>query len=156
MALREVVKNNLEFLHKKSRPVEKFDDKLCELVEDMKETLIKERGVGLAAPQVGILRRIFIIDIGDEDKSEFKEFINPQIIRFKGKNDKYYEGCLSFPGRSFKITRPHFVTVEAYDVHGNKFKYEAEDFLARAVFHENDHLNGVTLVDSGKEVFDKD
>ncbi len=153
MALREIVKENMEFLSKKSRPVEKIDDRIIELVGDMKETLIKADGVGLAAPQVGILKRIFIVDV-DLDKKNIMEFINPEIIKKKGKNDKYLEGCLSFPGRSFQIIRPDKVVIKAQNLSGEWFVYEAEDFIARALMHENDHLDGITIPKIGKEVFD--
>lgn len=153
MALREIVKDNNEFLSKKSRPVEKIDGRIKQLVDDMKETLIKADGVGLAAPQVGVLKRIFIVDI-NVDKSDIREFINPEIIKKKGKNDKYLEGCLSFPGRSFKIVRPEKVTVRAQNLSGEWFTFEAEDFIARALMHENDHLDGITIPQIGKEVFE--
>ncbi len=153
MALREIIKDNMEFLSKKSRPVEKIDERIFELVNDMKETLIKADGVGLAAPQVGVLKRIFIVDI-DPDKKNIMEFINPEILKKKGKNDKYLEGCLSFPGRSFKITRPDKVIIKAQNLSGEWFIYEAEDFIARALMHENDHLDGITIPKIGKEVFD--
>lgn len=153
MALREIVKDNMEFLSKKSRPVEKFDERITQLVEDMKETLIKAKGAGLAAPQVGVLKRIFVVDVSLEG-TELVEFINPEIIKTKGKNDKYIEGCLSFPGRSFNITRPHKVTMKAQNVNGEWFTFEAEDFIARALMHENDHLNGITIPQIGKEVFE--
>ena len=154
MAIREIVKNNNDFLSKKSRKVDIIDERIIQLVDDMKDTLKKAKGVGLAAPQVGILKRIFIVDVGDEDKSEMIEFINPEIVSKKGKNDKYIEGCLSFPGRSFKITRPHKVTVQAQNIDGEWFTMEAEDFIARAIMHENDHLDGITIPQIGKEVFD--
>jgi peptide deformylase len=153
MALREIVKDNNEFLSKKSRPVEKIDGRIKQLVDDMKETLVKADGVGLAAPQVGVLKRIFIVDI-NVDKSDIREFINPEIIKKKGKNDKYLEGCLSFPGRSFKIVRPEKVTVRAQNLSGDWFTFEAEDFIARALMHENDHLDGITIPQIGKEVFE--
>ncbi len=153
MAIREIVKNNLDFLSKKSRPVEKIDERIIQLVEDMKDTLIKSGGVGLAAPQVGVLKRIFIVDVGN-DEPELIEFINPKILKQKGKNDKYIEGCLSFPGRSFKITRPHKVTLEAQNIKGEWFTMEAEDFIARAFMHENDHLDGITIPQIGNEVFE--
>ena len=154
MAIREIVKNNNDFLSKKSRKVDIIDERIIQLVDDMKDTLKIAKGVGLAAPQVGILKRIFIVDVGDEDKSEMIEFINPEIVSKKGKNDKYIEGCLSFPGRSFKITRPHKVTVQAQNIDGEWFTMEAEDFIARAIMHENDHLDGITIPQIGKEVFD--
>lgn len=154
MALREIVKNNMDFLSKKSRPVEVFDERITQLVDDMKETLIKARGAGLAAPQVGVLKRIFVVDVSLEG-TELIEFINPEIIKTKGKNDKYIEGCLSFPNRSFNITRPNKVTMKAQNVKGEWFTFEAEDFIARALMHENDHLDGITIPQIGKEVFDK-
>ena len=154
MAIREIVKNNNDFLSKKSRKVDIIDERIIQLVDDMKDTLKIAKGVGLAARQVGILKRIFIVDVGDEDKSEMIEFINPEIVSKKGKNDKYIEGCLSFPGRSFKITRPHKVTVQAQNIDGEWFTMEAEDFIARAIMHENDHLDGITIPQIGKEVFD--
>ena len=155
MAIREIVKNNTEFLSKKSRPVENIDERIITLVEDMKETLIKSGGVGLAAPQVGVLKRIFIVDVGNE-APEHIVFINPEILKKKGKNDKYIEGCLSFPGRSFKITRPHKVTIKAQGLDGEWFVMEAEDFIARAFMHENDHLDGITIPQIGTEVFEND
>lgn len=154
MALRNIVKNDLEFLGKKSRPVTVFDDKLKALVEDMRETLLKEKGAGLAAPQVGVLRRIFIADINCDGK-DLKVFINPEIISAIGKNDKYYEGCLSFPGRSFSVTRAHKVKMRAQNENGEFFEFSAEDFCARCLLHELDHLNGLTLPIVGKEVFEQ-
>ncbi len=153
MALRNIVKNDMEFLGKKSRPVTVFDSKLEALVEDMRETLRKEEGAGLAAPQVGILRRIFIADVNC-DGSYYQEFINPEIISKSGKNDRYLEGCLSYPGRSFQITRSHKVTVRAQNVKGETFEFTGEDFVARCLLHEYDHLEGITIPMIGKEVFD--
>ncbi len=153
MALRNLVKNDTEFLGKKSRPVTQFDDKLAILVEDMRETLRKEVGAGLAAPQVGILRRIFIADIHG-DGSEYKEFINPEIISATGKNDRYLEGCLSYPGRSFKIVRANKVKMRAQNVKGEFFDFVADDFVARCLLHEYDHLDGITIPMIGEEVFD--
>ena len=153
MALRNLVKNDNEFLGKKSRPVTVFDDKLAILIEDMKETLRKEAGAGLAAPQVGILRRIFIVDLHC-DGTEYKEFINPEIISKTGKNDRYLEGCLSYPGRSFRIVRANKVKMRAQDKNGEFFEFSAEDFLARCLLHEYDHLEGITIPMIGEEVFD--
>lgn len=154
MALREIVKNDNDFLSKKSRKVEVIDDRIKDLVNDMKQTLIKSGGVGLAAPQVGVLKRIFIVDVGDQDNPDLMVFINPEVLKKKGKNDKYIEGCLSYPGRSFKITRPNFVLMQAQNIDGEWFTIEAEDFLARALMHENDHLDGITIPQIGKEVFE--
>ncbi len=153
MALRNLVKNDMEFLGKKSRPVTQFDEKLATLVEDMRDTLRKEQGAGLAAPQIGVLRCIFIADING-DGSEYKEFINPEILSATGKNDRYYEGCLSFPGRSFHIVRANKIKMRAQNVKGESFIYEADDFVARCLQHEYDHLVGVTIPLIGEEVFD--
>lgn len=153
MALRNVVRNDNEFLGKKSRPVTVFDQKLAVLIEDMRETLRKEQGAGLAAPQIGILRRIFIADIYG-DGSEYKEFINPEILSATGKNDRYLEGCLSYPGRSFKIVRAHKIKMRAQNVDGEFFEFTADDFVARCLQHEYDHLEGITIPMIGEEVFD--
>ena len=153
MALRNIVKNDSVFLGKKSRPVTVVDEKLRALVEDMCETLRKEAGAGLAAPQVGILRRIFVADI-HTDGSEYKAFINPVILSATGKNDRYLEGCLSFPGRSFRVVRADKVKMRAQDIHGKPFEFAAEDFVARCLLHEYDHLNGITLPMIGEEVFE--
>ena len=153
MALRNIVTNDQEFLGKKSRPVTAFDEKLATLVNDMRETLDKAQGMGLAAPQVGILRRIFIVDI-HKNGSEYKELINPEIVSATGKSNKYCEGCLSFPGRSFDITRAETVIMRAQNVKGETFVFEAKDLVARCLQHELDHLNGITIPMIGKEVFD--
>lgn len=152
MAYRSIVKDDMAFLTKKSREVDRFDDKLKTLVEDMKETLIREKGVGLAAPQVGILRRLFIVDFGEEeDKHDFLTFVNPVILKKKGKNRDYQEGCLSFPGRLFSVERPDFVKIKAQDTDGKEFTMEFVDFKARAIMHENDHLNGIVIPMIGDE-----
>jgi len=153
MALRNVVRNDMTFLGKKSRPVTDFDEKLKTLVDDMRDTLRKEAGAGLAAPQVGILRRIFIADIHG-DGTEYKEFINPEVLSATGKNDRYYEGCLSFPGRSFRIVRANKVKMRAQNVRGETFEFTADDFLARCLLHEYDHLEGITIPMIGEEVFE--
>ena len=155
MALRNVVRNDNEFLGKKSRPVTQFDDKLAALIDDMRDTLRKEQGAGLAAPQVGILRRIFIADLNC-DGEILKEFINPEIISKTGKNDRYLEGCLSYPGRSFRIVRANKVKMRAQDVKGEWFEITAEDFLARCLLHEYDHLEGITIPMIGDEVFENE
>ena len=151
MGFRNVVKDDLEFLRKKSREVTVFDDKLKTFIEDMKDTLTREKGVGLAAPQVGILRRAFIVDFSETDEHEYIEFINPEILKTKGKNTDYQEGCLSFPGRLFVVERPDYVKICAYNVNGERFEMELDDFMARAIMHENDHLNGVVIPQIGKE-----
>ncbi len=138
MAIRNIVKEGDSVLTKKCRPVEKFDDKLAQLIDDMYETMDNGGGVGLAAPQVGILRRIFVIDIGEGRL----EFVNPQILKTSG-HQETNEGCLSCPGEFGITSRPMYVTVTAQDRHGEQFTLETEGFLAKAVCHENDHLDGI-------------
>lgn len=151
MAYRNVVKNDMDFLTKKSREVTVFDAKLDQLVEDMKETLERENGVGLAAPQVGILRRLFIVDFGNDQAHDYREFINPVILKTRGKNTDYQEGCLSFPGRLFVVERPNYVKIKAQNKKGEPFEMALDDFMARAVMHENDHLNGIVIPMIGQE-----
>lgn len=138
MALRNIVKEGDEVLTKKCRPVEKFDDRLASLLDDMYETMTAGNGVGLAAPQVGMLRRAFVIDIGEGKL----EFVNPEIIKTSGKQETG-EGCLSCPGEYGITVRPRFVTVKAQDRNGQEFTMDASDLLAKAICHENDHLDGI-------------
>ena len=138
MALRNIVKEGDEVLTKKCRPVEKFDDRLASLLDDMYETMTAGNGVGLAAPQVGMLRRAFVIDIGEGKL----EFVNPEIIKTSGKQETG-EGCLSCPGEYGITVRPRFVTVKAQDRNGKEFTMDASDLLAKAICHENDHLDGI-------------
>lgn len=137
MALRNIVKKGDPILNKVCRPVEKFDDKLAQLIDDMAETLAKSGGVGLAAPQVGMLRRVVVIDVGEG----LIELVNPKI---KSKSGKQYtvEGCLSCPDDWGYTTRPKVVTVEAYDRNGELKTYKGKDLLAKAFCHELDHLDG--------------
>src|SRR5690606_40426788 len=117
------------------------------LVEDMAETMYAAPGVGLAANQVGVLKRIFVIDIADEDDpSEPLVFINPAIIEFDG-GQSYNEGCLSFPGAAEEIKRAATVKLRALNVEGETFELEADGLLAVAIQHENDHLNGILMID---------
>ena len=138
MALRNIVKEGDEVLTKKCRPVEKFDDRLASLLDDMYETMTAGNGVGLAAPQVGMLRRAFVIDIGEGKL----EFVNPEIIKTSGKQETG-EGCLSCPGEYGITVRPRFVTVKAQDRNGKEFTMDASYLLAKAICHENDHLDGI-------------
>ena len=142
MGLRKILTEKEPALHKVCKPVEKFDGRLRKLLEDMRETLIDSNGVGLAAPQVGILRRAVVIDVGDG----LVELINPEIIEREGAAVDI-EGCLSIPGRRCTVERPERVTVRAMDRKGRPFEFEAEGFFARAVCHELDHLDGVMYVD---------
>ncbi len=138
MAIRNIVKEGDPVLTKVCRPVEKFDEKLHALLDDMYETMTDGEGVGLAAPQVGILRRIFVIDIG-EGKIEC---INPKIVKTSGVQETS-EGCLSCPGEFAVTRRPMYVTVKAQNRYGDQFTINAEGLLAKALCHENDHLDGI-------------
>ena len=147
MAIRQIAKIGEPVLRKKAKVVTKFDEKLVELLEDMADTMYEADGVGLAAPQVGILKRIFVIDIRDENG--LMVFINPEILETSGSQTDD-EGCLSIPGKTCPIERPNYVKVRAFNEKGQQFILEAEELLARAVLHENDHLNGVLYVDHAK------
>ena len=138
MALRNIVKEGDEILSKKCRAVEKIDDKILTLLDDMAETMYANDGVGLAAPQIGILKRIVVIDIGDG----LIELINPEIIKTEGEQ-KELEGCLSVPGVSGYTLRPMTVTVKALDRFGEEVIYKGSELLARAFCHEIDHLDGI-------------
>ncbi len=142
MALRNIITEGNETLRKKSRPVEKFDDRLHILLDDMRETLIESGGVGLAAPQVGILRRVFLVDTGDE----IIECINPEILEVEGEQTGA-EGCLSVPGKYGVVTRPYWVKIRAQDRDGEWFEAEGEELIGRCFCHENDHLDGKLYVD---------
>ncbi len=151
MAVRTIVKDGDEVLRKVCRPVEKFDEKLSDLIDDMLETMYKANGVGLAAPQIGILKRIAVIDIGEGPH----EFINPRIIDASGEQTDT-EGCLSCPGVWGTVSRPNFVTVEAYDKNGDRFILSASELFARAICHELDHLDGKLFKDFVIEFVDAD
>ena len=144
MAIRSIREEGDEILRKQSREVEKVDDKIRELLDDMVETMHKYNGVGLAAVQVGILKRVIVIDLYD-DKGPIK-LINPVIIKEKGEQE-VEEGCLSFPNKYAKMIRPKEVTVEALDENGKKIKIPGKDLLAQALAHEIDHLNGIVFID---------
>lgn len=150
MAIRNIVKHGDDVLTKKCRKVEVFDQRLCDLVEDLFDTLYDSGGAGLAAPQVGVLRRIAVVDIGDGPY----ELINPEIIETNG--EQYgAEGCLSYPGQFGMVKRPNYVKIKAQDRNGMWHEYEGEELLARAFCHETDHLDGnmfMRLVDEWVEV----
>ena len=154
MAIRNIVKHGDEVLTKKCRTVEKFDERLETLIEDLFDTLYDSGGVGLAAPQVGVMRRVAVIDIEDEPY----ELVNPEIIATEGEQTGA-EGCLSYPGKFGIVTRPMKVRVKAQDRHGEWHEYEGEELLARAFCHEIDHLDGnmfMDLVTEWIEVEDED
>ncbi len=138
MAIRQIRMRDDEALYKKCKTVVKFDEKLGILLDDMYETMQKADGVGLAAPQVGILKRAVVIDVGMGKI----EMINPEIIETSGEQTGN-EGCLSFPGLYGEVTRPNYVKAQAQDRNGKKFIIEGEELLARAICHECDHLDGV-------------
>ena len=140
MAIRQIVKDGDDILLKKSKPVERIDDKIIQLLDDMKDTLVHADGVGLAAVQVGILRRVAIVFDGDN----LIELINPEII---GKNGEQsgLEGCLSFPGKYGEVTRPFTVTVKAQTRNGETKTYTGEGLTARAFCHEIDHMDGIVF-----------
>ena len=142
MAIRKIVKLGDEALRKVCKKQEKFDLRLWLLLKDMADTMYKAEGVGLAAPQVGILRRVVVIDVGDG----LIELINPEIIESEGE-EIGVEGCLSVPGRRGTVKRPTKVVVRALDKKGREIELTAEGFLARAVCHELDHLDGTVYVD---------
>lgn len=144
MALRNILKieNDSDILRKKSRDVSTIDSRIITLLEDMKETMYDAQGVGLAAPQVGVLKKVVVIDIGDG----LIEFINPIIVYQKGEQIDE-EGCLSIPGEKAYVKRPQKVIVRALNRDGETFELEAEGLLARACCHEIDHLSGVMYID---------
>ena len=138
MGLRKILTDKEPALHKVCKPVEKFDRKLHKLLDDMQETLAEANGVGLAAPQVGILRRVVIVDTGDG----ILELINPQLIGTDGEQTGA-EGCLSVPGRYGLVKRPYYARVRAQDRYGDWFEAEGEDLIGRCFCHELDHLDGI-------------
>ena len=142
MAIRKIVTIGDEVLRKTSRPVVKFDEKLWQLLDDMKDTMNKAEGVGLAAVQVGVLRRAIVIDVGEG----LMELINPEIIEVSGEQ-KGQEGCLSVPGRWGIVKRPNYVKLRAQNRKGQWKLYEGTELKARAFCHEIDHLDGTLYVD---------
>lgn len=147
MAIRNIRTIGDDVLRKKCKEVVEITNRELTLIEDMVDTMFEANGVGLAAPQVGVLKRIFVIDIGDENGTMV--FINPEILETKGTQCDE-EGCLSIPGESNQVERPNYVKVKAFNEKGEEFILEGEELLARAILHENDHLNGVLYVDHVK------
>ena len=137
-----------EILRKHAKPVKAMDLRTQKLIKDMKDTLYEADGVGLAAPQVGILKRLFVTDCS-EDRSDFRVFINPEILETEGAVTDN-EGCLSVPGKHALVTRPEKVKVRALDENMEEFTLEAEGLLARCICHENDHLDGILYVDKAE------
>lgn len=143
MAIRNVRKEGDDVLRKKCKPVKEINDSILQLIEDMQDTMYESDGVGLAAPQIGILKQIVVID--DRDGGEFA-LINPQIVKTEGEQESC-EGCLSLPGYRGTVMRPEKVVVEATFPDGNEYTIEAEGFLAVIMCHEIDHLSGVLYKD---------
>lgn len=151
MALRKIVIKSDEILRKKCKPVLNFDEKLGILLDDMAETMYKANGVGLAAPQVGILRRAVVVDVGEG----LLELVNPEIIKSKG-SQRDVEGCLSCPDDWGYVVRPNEIIVKAQDRTGKYIQLKLKEFFARAVCHELDHLEGQLFIDIADEMVDPD
>ena len=151
MAIREIRKTEDEVLRKVCKPVTQFDEKLGILLDDMYDTMIKNDGVGLAAPQVGVLRRLFVMDVGDG----VIEAVNPQIVEKKGTQEDV-EGCLSCPGEYGVTRRPQEVTLRAQDRYGREFTLTGSDLTARCICHENDHLDGILFKQHVIRMLDED
>ena len=142
MGLRKILTTDEPSLHKVCRPVEKFDWRLHKLLDDMHETLAQANGVGLAAPQVGILRRVVIVDTGEE----ILELVNPELLETDGEQEGA-EGCLSVPGKYGLVKRPYYAKVRAQDRNGAWFEAEGEELIARCFCHELDHLDGIVYTE---------
>ena len=149
MAVKEILKFGNETLRKTCHPVQKFNLRLWLLLRDLADTMYDAEGVGLAAPQIGILRRVVVIDVQDEHG--LIELVNPEIVSAEGEQAGP-EGCLSKPGRQGYVVRPNKVTVRAQDRHGKFFEITGEGLLARAFCHEIDHLNGQVFVDKAERM----
>jgi peptide deformylase len=149
MAIRPIVLMGDPVLRDPAEPVEHFDDELRALVEDMFATMYHAEGIGLAAPQVGISRRLLVIDVRDDENREGGRYalVNPEIVVSSAETDRASEGCLSIPGLEEVVERPSAVEVRAYDPEGRPVTIEADDLLARALQHEIDHLDGVLFLD---------
>ncbi len=147
MAIRNVVQVGDDVLRQKCFPVEQFDESLHALLEDMKDTVKKEQGAGLAAPQVGVLRRVVVVDV----EEGYFEFINPVILSQKGEQTGW-EGCLSVRGKNGVVSRPMKVKLAFQDRNGEKYVLQAKGFFARAICHELDHLDGVLYIDKATQI----
>lgn len=147
MAIRNIVQVGDDVLRQRCAEVETFDEKLWALLDDMKDTVKKEQGAGLAAPQVGVLRRVVVVDVAEG----YFEFINPVILSQKGEQTDW-EGCLSVRGKSGIVSRPMKVKLAYQDRNGEKYLLQAKGFFARAICHELDHLDGVLYIDKASRV----
>ena len=142
MGIRKILTDKDPALHKVCRPVEKFDWRLHRLLDDMRDTLDEANGVGLAAPQVGILRRVVIVDTGEE----ILELVNPEMLETSGEQEGP-EGCLSVPGKYGLVKRPYTAKVRAQDRYGEWYEVEGEELIARCFCHELDHLDGIVYTE---------
>jgi peptide deformylase len=140
----DIVKYGEPVLVQKALDIQEFGRKLATLVADMHEAMKRDRGIGLAAPQVGVSQRLFLVGLDDEP---LRVFINPRIVALSDETSEYEEGCLSFPGLYFNVVRPSAVDIEALDIHGKPFRLSADGLLARVIQHEYDHLDGILFVD---------
>ena len=147
MAIRNVVQVGDDVLRQKCFPVENFDESLIKLLDDMKDTVLKEEGAGLAAPQVGVLRRVAVVNV----EEGYFELINPVILSQKGEQTGW-EGCLSVRGKSGVVSRPMKVKVKFQDRNGESYLLQAKGFFARAICHELDHLDGVLYIDKATHI----
>ncbi len=148
MAIRNIVKKGDEVLNKKAKKVEAINQRVTQLLDDMAQTMYENSGVGLAAPQVGILKRIIVIDIGEG----LIELLNPEIIESSKEEILGDEGCLSIPDRVGKVKRPEYVKVKGLNRIGETVEYEGREFLARALCHEIDHLNGILFTEKAESI----
>lgn len=147
MGLRQIRKEGDSVLRKKCREVTDVNDRIRELLDDLTETMRSVQGVGLAAPQVGVLRRVVVVEV----EGQLYELVNPVVVKAEG--DQFEdEACLSCPGKQGSVHRPAYVKVEALDRNGNKVSYEGEELLARAFCHEIDHLDGILYIDKAEEI----
>ena len=149
MAIRLIVKEGDETLRKISKPVVDFDDRLKNLLNDMKDTMYKNEGAGLSAVQVGVLKRVFVMDVGDG----VRECINPVLLKQEGVNKTKIEGCLSVPGKCGYVERPNTVWVEYQDRNGKKQSKKLVGFEAKCFCHELDHLDGILYIDKATKMF---
>lgn len=149
MAIRQIVQYPDPILKREAKEVTKFTERLHRLLDDMAETMYDAHGVGLAAPQVAILKRVMVVDVGEG----LHEFVNPVIVEKSGEQIEPAEGCLSIPGLLGRVRRSQKIRVKAQDRNGNPFEIEAEGYFARAIQHEIDHLNGVLFLDVAEKVW---
>ena len=154
MSILQIVHHPSDILETSCERVTRFDPDLHLLLDNMYETMVAADGVGIAAPQVGITKQVAVVDIGEDENTEKIELINPKIIEAKGKQIDI-EGCLSLPGVFGKVSRSQSIKVTAYDRYGHLYQLEADDYLARAIQHEIDHLNGILFTTKVIEYVDE-